>query len=1186
MVSPENRIKFLDTLDEHGMKHYLYLGDVVKALDDHDEEISRWRQKRTNLVPFEDYPRYAQIDAYLERIAREYPNLVTIVNSGPSFEGRAIKYLKISTTNFADTSKPIYFIDAAIHAREWVTTPVALYAIHRLVENLRDSDRDLLQNVDWIIMPLVNPDGYEFSHTDFRMWRRTRSFNPAVSTTCYGVDGNRNFNHTWGTVGVSTNPCSDIYPGPEPFSEVEIRYVRDILHEYVDRIQLYLDIHSFGNYVLFTYGDGTLPPNAAQLHHVSAALGAAIDVHKLPQANFYLVGNSGLVLYPASGCADDYAQYVGVPFAICLELPDLGFDFRVPPEFIEQINMESWEGIAASARIAVIHGVELRDDNDLKLLSELEIELNVDIWRYGYPGKRDALVMVSEDTKVDFLDKLDENGVTHYLHISDVVKTLEDHDVEINKWRQSRSNLVPFENYPRYSEIDAYLERIAREYPNLVTLVNAGPSFEGRSVKYLKISTTNFADTSKPIYFIDAMIHAREWVTTPVALYTIHRLVEDLNESDRDLLENVDWIIMPLVNPDGYEYSHTDVRLWRGTRSIHPELNTTCVGVDGNRNFNVSWNTLGVSADPCSQVFPGPYPFSEPETGYVRDVLHEYQDRIQLYLDIHSHGNYVLFAYGDRSLPPNAAQIHHVGATMGAVMDVHKLPQAGFYLVGNSALVLYVSSGSAQDYGQIVGVPFSYTLELPGYGYAFSVPPQFIEHINKETWVGIAETARLSVLYYRARTWLTMGVSKEILVTTILVNLVVAGRHDIYSGYLVHGVELQDTSDLKFLRDLEPKYNLYVWQPGAPGLRDALIMVTRENSAHFLDQLDVKGFNHYLYLSDVAKGLQKHDEEIASWKRSRGNRLAPFDNYPRYAEVDAYMERLAAQYPNLVTIVNAGPSFEGRPIKYLKISTTNFADTRKPIYFMDAAMHGNEWVTTPVTLYAIHRLVEDLADRDRDLLNNIDWIILPIVNPDGYEYSHTDERLWRKTRSFNPSVSTTCYGVDANRNFNYSFNTLGVSDDPCFFTFPGPEPFSEVETRYVRDILHEYRERIQLYLNIHSFGNFVLFAYGDDTLPPNAAHIHHVGATMGAAIDTLKLPEAGYYLIGNSGMVLYPTSGTAQDYGQATGIPFSYTLELPAYGYDFRVPPQYIEQINKETWQGIVASARLAGTYYRMRMRV
>jgi carboxypeptidase A2 len=62
---------------------------------------------------------------------------------------------------------------------------------------------------------------------------------------------------------------------------------------------------------------------------------------------------------------------------------------------------------------------------------------------------------------------------------------------------------------------------------------------------------------------------------------------------------------------------------------------------------------------------------------------------------------------------------------------------------------------------------------------------------------------------------------------------------------------------------------------------------------------------------------------------------------------------------------------------------------------MDAMMHAREWVTTPVTLYSIHRLVEDLVDEDRDLLHNIDWIILPIVNPDGYEYSHTTVSVFK-----------------------------------------------------------------------------------------------------------------------------------------------------------------------------------------------
>lgn len=29
----------------------------------------------------------------------------------------------------------------------------------------------------------------------------------------------------------------------------------------------------------------------------------------------------------------------------------------------------------------------------------------------------------------------------------------------------------------------------------------------------------------------------------------------------------------------------------------------------------------------------------------------------------------------------------------------------------------------------------------------------------------------------------------------------------------------------------------------------------------------------------------------------------------------------------------------------------------------------------------------------------MDWYILPVLNPDGYEYSHEYDRMWRKTRS-------------------------------------------------------------------------------------------------------------------------------------------------------------------------------------------
>ncbi|XP_049878940.1 carboxypeptidase B-like [Pectinophora gossypiella] len=418
-------------------------------------------------------------------------------------------------------------------------------------------------------------------------------------------------------------------------------------------------------------------------------------------------------------------------------------------------------------------------------------------------------------------------------------------------------------------------------------------------------------------------------------------------------------------------------------------------------------------------------------------------------------------------------------------------------------------------------------------------------------------------------------------------GLASAGKHDIYAGYTVHGVVIDSLAAQHLLHQLESDFDLDTLQDGAPPDRDAYIMVTPGNNEAFLKKLDENGVKHYVVESNVPRSLEEFDADMMRFHRSRAGREAqPFEYYPRHDEVNEYLEKIAAEYPDLVSLVTAGPSYDGREIKYVKISTTNFEDASKPIYFMDAMIHAREWVTTPVSLYSIHRLVVDRREEDEDLLEGTDWIIYPVVNPDGYEFSHTDERLWRRTRSTNPNPDTECRGADGNRNFDVAFNTTtGVSSNPCSQQYVGAGPFSEVETRYIRDVLHEYLPRIQVYLNIHSHGNWVLFGFGNRTLPANGVQLHHVGAVMGAAIDAVKLPQAPFYRVGNSAMLLYPTSGSAQDYAQHIGVPFSYTLELPGYSYAFQVPVTYIGQITSETWVGIAAQARLAKLHYNDRIR-
>lgn len=94
------------------------------------------------------------------------------------------------------------------------------------------------------------------------------------------------------------------------------------------------------------------------------------------------------------------------------------------------------------------------------------------------------------------------------------------------------------------------------QYPDIVSLESIGNSYEGREISMIKIGAE---DSDNPIILVDAGIHAREWISPAFALYLIRELVE--NEQNRNMIETVNWFIIPVLNPDGYEYTHTNVSM-------------------------------------------------------------------------------------------------------------------------------------------------------------------------------------------------------------------------------------------------------------------------------------------------------------------------------------------------------------------------------------------------------------------------------------------------------------------------------------------------------------------------------------------------------------------------------------------------------------------------------------------------
>ena len=109
---------------------------------------------------------------------------------GTTGEGRDLKIVKI---NSKDPSLPVIFIDAGIHAREWISPAAVMAFAERLVKTIqrttRKKEESPLRKFQWHILPLANPDGYEYSRTRDRLWRKNTAAVPGSS--CIGVDLNR-----------------------------------------------------------------------------------------------------------------------------------------------------------------------------------------------------------------------------------------------------------------------------------------------------------------------------------------------------------------------------------------------------------------------------------------------------------------------------------------------------------------------------------------------------------------------------------------------------------------------------------------------------------------------------------------------------------------------------------------------------------------------------------------------------------------------------------------------------------------------------------------------------------------------------------------------------------------------------------------------------------------------------------
>ncbi|MCC6413294.1 MAG: immune inhibitor A [Saprospiraceae bacterium] len=347
------------------------------------------------------------------------------------------------------------------------------------------------------------------------------------------------------------------------------------------------------------------------------------------------------------------------------------------------------------------------------------------------------------------------------------------------------------------------------------------------------------------------------------------------------------------------------------------------------------------------------------------------------------------------------------------------------------------------------------------------------------------------------------------------------------------------------------------------------------------------GFSTEILVPDVKAWYQNGVMEQAATERNGDCDLSPslpqefptptnytygsMGGYHTYDELLAVIDDMAAKFPNLISVKNKISdtllTHEGRPLWWVRISDNPSQEEGEPELLYTALHHAREPNSASQMLFFMWHMLENYETDPmvQYLVNEGALYFIPCINPDGYVYNETTDPqgggYWRKNRRQNPNGS---FGVDLNRNYGYQwgFDNTGSSSNQNSETYRGSAPFSEPETRLVRDfcLAHNFR----FVLNYHTYSNILIYpwAYNNETADP-------------AFVDFARLltRDNGYVSGTTANVIFYDVNGSSDDWMHAETGAFAFTPEVGPSSWGFWPLPSEIDGLNKDNvWANLAAA--------------
>ncbi|XP_017694725.1 PREDICTED: carboxypeptidase A1-like [Lepidothrix coronata] len=395
-----------------------------------------------------------------------------------------------------------------------------------------------------------------------------------------------------------------------------------------------------------------------------------------------------------------------------------------------------------------------------------------------------------------------------------------------------------------------------------------------------------------------------------------------------------------------------------------------------------------------------------------------------------------------------------------------------------------------------------------------------------------------------------------------------AGAQRQFQGDQVLRIMARDEEQAALLKMLEEQEELQVdfWRhPFGPG-HPADLRVPFPSLGAVKGFLESHSFPYTVMIEDVQELLDEEKEAMARSRRvKRSSRAFDFGSYHTLDEIYSWMDTLVEDHPGLVSKIQIGQSYEGRDLLVLKFSTGGSA---RPAIWVDTGIHSREWISQATGVWTANKIAEEYG-RDPSvtaLLDNMDVFLEIIANPDGFVFTHSSDRLWRKTRS--PNTGSHCLGVDPNRNWDAGFGGAGSSGDPCSDIYHGPFPHSEREVKAIVDFIRGHGN-VKSVISIHSYSQMLLFPYGYTSVPsPDYQEMNELAKK---AVSDLAAVYGTKYTFGSIADTIYTAAGTTVDWAYDQGVKYSFTLELRDTGrHGFLLPSSQILPTATETWPALL----------------